>query len=261
MAALAAYLGCVRRTNRDSVTRNAFSLARKALAAVLVSVACRPAAQGINPESQPARRISIDVREASPLQADLYGAGGRGVVIFAHGGYSTRLSWAPQAKRIAGAGFRVLVVEARAAAELASGRETPCLYDEGCLAKDVLASVRYLRTLGVDSIALMGGSMGGGAVAQASVEAEPGQIQHIVLLAPATIAAPERIQGHKLFIMTREDANAAGPRLPGILAQFERTLEPKRLVVLEGAAHAQRIFSTGDGDAVMQDILAFLRAR
>jgi pimeloyl-ACP methyl ester carboxylesterase len=243
------------------VTRNAFSLTRKALAAVLVSVACRPAAQGINPESQPARRISIDVREASPLQADLYGAGGRGVVMFAHGGYSTRLSWAPQAKRIAGAGFRVLVVEARAAAELASGRETPCLYDERCLAKDVLASVRYLRTLGVDSIALMGGSMGGGAVAQASVEAEPGQIQHIVLLAPATIAAPERIQGHKLFIMTREDANAAGPRLPGIRAEFERALEPKRLVVLEGSAHAQRIFLTADGDAVMQDILAFLRTR
>jgi len=243
------------------VTRNACSLTRKALATVLVSVACRPAAQGINPESRPARPISIDVRGASPLQADLYGAGGRGVVMFAHGGYSTRLSWAPQAKRIAGAGFRVLVVEARAAAELASGRETPCLYDAGCLAKDVLAGVRYLRSLGVDSIALMGGSMGGGAVAQASVEAKPGQIQHVVLLAPATIATPERIQGHKLFITTREDANAAGPRLPGILAQFEKTLEPKRLVVLEGAAHAQRIFSTGDGDAVLQDILAFLRAR
>ena len=225
------------------MTTNAFLLTRKALAAVLVSVACRPAAQGINPDSQPARRISIDVRDASPLQADLYGAGGRGVVMFAHGGYSTRLSWAPQAKRIAGAGFRVLVVEARAAAELASGRETPCLYDERCLAKDVLAGVRYLRNLGVDSIALMGGSMGGGAVAQASVEAEPGQIQHTVLLAPATIAAPERIQGHKLFITTREDANAAGPRLPGIRAQFERALEPKRLVVLEGAAHAQRICS------------------
>ena len=99
------------------------------------------------------------------------------------------------------------------------------------------------------------------AVAQASVEADRGEIQHLVLLAPAAIAAPDRIQGNKLFITTREDANAAGLRLPGIQAQYEKAPEPKRLVVLAGSAHAQRILLTADGDAVIRDILEFLRTR
>jgi pimeloyl-ACP methyl ester carboxylesterase len=231
------------------------------VASVVVAAACRPTAQNINRTSDLVTRISIDVPGAAPLQTDLYGVGDRGVVILAHGGYSTLASWAAEAKTIAGVGYRVLVVEARAAAEFAAGRETPCLYDEACMAKDVLAGVRYMRALGVNSIALMGGSMGGAAVAQASVEAESGAIQHIVLLAPGSIGAPERVQGRKLFITTREDANAAGLRLPTIRAQYDAASEPKRLLVLEGSAHAQRIFLTADGDMVMRDILEFLRTR
>jgi hypothetical protein len=67
-----------------------------------------------------------------------------------------------------------------------------------------------------------------------------------------------RSVGRKLFLTAREDANAAGLRLPGIRAQFYRAPEPKTLVLLEGSAPGQRIFQTEQGDAVLQIIVGFL---
>jgi pimeloyl-ACP methyl ester carboxylesterase len=151
--------------------RRAIWLRAKAFTIVLVGAACHPR-QTFVAESVPVRQASVDVPGSASIQADVYGTGGRGVVILAHGGrYSSRSSWAPEARKIASAGFHVLVLETHAAADLAAGKETPCLYNEVCLAKDVRAGVRYLEALGVNRIALIGGSMGGAVVAQASVEA------------------------------------------------------------------------------------------
>lgn len=66
------------------------------------------------------------------------------------------------------------------------------------------------------------------------------------------------MQGRKLFLIARDDANSAGRRLPGIRAQFDRASSPKSLVVLEGAAHGQRIFQTDQRNAVLQMIVGFL---
>jgi pimeloyl-ACP methyl ester carboxylesterase len=231
-------------------------------AAFLLAAGCRSSDPRVNAgtsvATNPPNHISIQILDSAPLSGDLYGTGERGVVLFAHGGYSSLGSWTRQAVTLANAGFRVLVVESHAAADLAAGKETACLYDEVCQARDVLAAARYLRELGAKSIALIGGSMGGGAVAQASVEARSDEVQRMVLLAPEPISTPERMKGSKLFIATRADADDAGPRLPAIEAQYARAAAPKRIVVLEGSAHAQRIFNTDQGEAVMQEILRFL---
>jgi hypothetical protein len=60
--------------------------------------------------------------------------------------------------------------------------------------------------------------------------------------------------------VARDDANAAGPRLPGIRAQFDKAAGPKELVVLDGTAHAQFLFDTAHGADVVQRILRFLGA-
>jgi hypothetical protein len=61
-----------------------------------------------------------------------------------------------------------------------------------------------------------------------------------------------------LIIVTRDDSNGAGPRLPGIRRKFDRAPEPKKLIVLEGSAHAQAMFDTEQGERVMKVILDFL---
>ena len=66
------------------------------------------------------------------------------------------------------------------------------------------------------------------------------------------------MQGRKLFVIARDDANMGGPRLPKSREQYERASEPKRLLILEGSAHAQRIFATDQGKLLLKEILDFL---
>ena len=202
--------------------------------------------------------VSIRADDGGLITADGYGSGNRGVVL-AHGGRFDRTSWRDQAEELAVAGFRVVAIDFRAAVEARAGRETPCLYDETCLARDVLGAARYLRAEGAKSVFVVGASLGGGAAAQAAVEAAPGEIERVVLLAHMTIASPEKIQGRKLFIVARHDTGSGDvPRLPAIQAQFEKATNPKELVVLDGSAHAQFIFQTDQARRLMREILKFL---
>jgi hypothetical protein len=105
-----------------------------------------------------------------------------------------------------------------------------------------------------------GASLGGWTAADASVEAKPGEIDRLVLLAHSPIVKPEQIKGRKLFIVCRDDTNDAGLRLPRIREQYEKAPDPKELVILEGSAHAQFIFATDQGERLMAEILRFLSA-
>jgi predicted alpha/beta-hydrolase family hydrolase len=171
-------------------------------------------------------------------------------------------SWQKQARLVAAAGFRVLVFETLAGAALRqTGKETDCLYDPECMAIDVIDAVRFLRRSGATSISVIAGSAGGGAAAQASVGAISGEIDRLVLLAPMVIAAPEKMKGRKLFIAARDDRDGSGStRLEGIRRQYDQTSDPKELIILEGSAHAQRIFDTADGDRIMREIVRFISA-
>ncbi len=189
-----------------------------------------------------------------------YGSGDRGVVL-AHGGRFDRTSWKPQALVLATAGFRVVAIDFRAAVEMRAGRETPCLYDEKCLAKDIVAAVRHLKRAGAKSVSVVGGSLGGGGAAQATIDMAPGEIDRVVLLAHMLIETPEKIRGRKLFIVARDDRGGNDlPRLDGIRDQYEKAAEPKELVVLDGSAHAQFIFQTDQAQRLMREIVRFLTA-
>jgi pimeloyl-ACP methyl ester carboxylesterase len=122
----------------------------------------------------------------------------------------------------------------------------------------VLAAIRYLRKTGAKTVSLVGGSMGGGAAARALVEAQPGEVDRLVLLAALPDVPPEKLTGRKLFIVARDDADGTGPRLPRIRGQYEKAPEPKELIILEGSAHAQFLFQTDQGERVMREIVQFL---
>lgn len=214
----------------------------------------------VSPRLSAQETISIPVRDGPPIAADAYGAGTRAVVL-AHGGRFDRGSWRGQALVLAEAGFRVLAIDFRAAVQARAGTDTGCLYDPACLATDVLAAVRFLREAGAQFVSLVGASLGGGAAAQASVDAGPGEIDRIVLLAHMPIDHPEKMKGRKLFIASRDDLGSGDvPRLPGIRDQYQRAPGPKELVVLEGSAHAQFIFATPQGESLLAAIVRFLTA-
>lgn len=216
--------------------------------AVLIALLLAGAA-GTTPD-----HVSFPTPDGGVVHADLYGGGERGVVL-APGGRFRKESWADQAGVLAGAGFRVLAIDFRGRGKSrggpdASGEE---------LQLDVLAAVRYLRETGATSIAVVGASLGGWAAGNAAVEAEPGEIDRLVLLAHSPVEEPERMQGAKLFLTAREDTDGSGrQRLVRIREQYEKATGPKELIVVDGEAHAQFLFDTDQGPRVLQALLAFL---
>ena len=102
--------------------------------------------------------------------------------------------------------------------------------------------------------------MGGAAAGAASVESEPGEIDRLVFLgSEGSDSHPEKMKGRKLFIVARDDLGPSDiPRLPRIREAYEKTPGPKELIILEGSAHAQFLFSSDQGERTMREILRFL---
>lgn len=201
--------------------------------------------------------ISLSAEDGGKVCADLYGAGARGVVL-AHGGRFLKESWRDQARVLVREGFRVLAIDFRGFG--CSSGPGQADFDNAPFEKDVLAAVRYLKQHGARTVSVIGGSFGGGAAGDASIRSEAGEIDRVVFLGAAPNLPADKLKSRSLFIVARDDSNGAGPRLPGIRAQYEKAPQPKRLVVLDGSAHAQYLFQTEHAGRVMSEILEFVSA-
>jgi pimeloyl-ACP methyl ester carboxylesterase len=201
------------------------------------------------------QHVSFPTSDGGVVYADVYGKGERSVVL-AHGGRFNKESWEKQAQVLAGAGFRVLAIDFRGYGQ-SHGPKSKTGFDG--VEYDVLAAVRYLHATGAKTVSVIGASFGGGAAADASIISEPGEIDRLVLLAGWTDGPPEKIKGRKLFIVARDDSGGGGDfRLPHIRANYEKAVGPKELIVLDGSAHAQFLFTTDQADRVMREIVRFL---
>jgi pimeloyl-ACP methyl ester carboxylesterase len=201
------------------------------------------------------RLVSIPVAgTAAHIEADLYGSGERAVLL-AHGGRFHKESWRAQAQELAANGFLVLAIAFRGDGFNPDGTPAALGSDEDN-ATDVLAGAAYLRSLHVKSLAAIGASLGGDAVGNA--QARSAVFDRMVFLGSEGGSEPERLAGSKLYLVARDDVSGDGPRLPGITAHYDRAPQPKRLVVVEGKAHAQYLYETDQGPRVLREILLFL---
>jgi pimeloyl-ACP methyl ester carboxylesterase len=199
--------------------------------------------------------ISFPTEDGGRVCADLYGHGTHAVVL-AHGGRFNKESWREQAQDLASKGFRILAIDFRGfGCSTGPGQSD---FDHAPFANDVLAAVRYMKANGAKTVSVVGGSFGGSAAGDASIESAPGEIDRIVFLGAAPNLSAENLKSRALFIVAREDSNDSGPRLPGIRAQYEKAPQPKELIVLDGSAHAQFLFQTDQNSRVMQEIVRFL---
>ena len=203
--------------------------------------------------AHPQETVSFPTPDGYLLHAELYGKGSRGLIL-AHGGRFNKESWHKQAEVFAEAGFRVLAIDFRGYGQSVPGSPSA----DWKHYPDVLTAIRYLHSTGVKSVSVVGASMGGDAAGDAAAASNPGEIDRIVLLGSEGGDSPERMKGRKLFIVTRDDRSGDGLRLPGITENYQKAPEPKKLVVLEGSAHAQFIFDTDQGPRLMQELLSFL---
>jgi pimeloyl-ACP methyl ester carboxylesterase len=204
------------------------------------------------------KTISFPSEDGGVVFADVYGTGDRGIVL-AHGGRFNKESWAKQAQTLAAAGFQVLALDFRGYGKSRGPGDSDPM--DAPLHLDVLAAVRYLRQNGAKSVSVIGGSMGGGAAGDASIASRPGEIDCLVFLGAAPNGPADKLKSPSLYIVARDDASADGPRLPWIRDQYEKSPQPKELIVLDGSAHAQYLFQTDQAERVMREILRFLSAK
>ena len=215
---------------------------QRPLAAILLWLFASRALAG-----EPPRQISFATADGGTIVADAYGEGGGDGVVLAHGSAFDKESWRPLAEQLAAKGYRVLAIDFRGWGKSTPGETKNALFE------DVLGAVRYLHANGAARVSVVGGSMGGGAAGEAAVRASPGEIDRIVLLSPAPIAAPERVGGDKLVVASEHE-----PAVDRIKALYEKMPEPKRLVLLPGTAHAQHIFATEQGERLTATVTDFL---
>lgn len=201
------------------------------------------------------KTISFPTEDGGEIYADIYGKGTKAVVLV-HGGQFNKESWHKQALILEDAGFLVLALDLRGYGKSHGPGDSDPM--DAPLQLDVLAAVRYLHKAGAKSVSIVGGSMGGGAAADAAIASQPGEIDRLVLLGASPNGPAEKIKSPILFIVARNDTSGDGLRLPGIQKQYERAPQPKELIILDGSAHAQFLFQTNQADRVMKEILRFL---
>jgi dienelactone hydrolase len=190
------------------------------------------------------------------LRADSYGNGKRGLVL-AHGGRFDRSSWRKEAEVLAEEGFTVLAISFRGDGLNKDG--SPGSFgSDADNAADVLAAVTYLHRAGAKAVSAIGGSFGGDAVGNADSQSKPGTFDRVVFLGSSGGDDPSQLSGRKLFLVARGDVGPEGPRLNQISVHYAKAPEPKKLVVVEGTAHAQFLFATEQAPAVMKEIVSFL---
>src|SRR5580658_3900928 len=128
------------------------------------------------------KHVSFPAEDGGVVYADMYGEGPRGVVL-AHGGQFNKESWQKQAQTLEKVGFHVLAIDFRGYGQ----SRGPGQNDPGSapLHLDILAAVGYLKKAGAMTVSVVGGSMGGGAGADAVISSQPGEIDRLVELGAA----------------------------------------------------------------------------
>lgn len=216
-----------------------------------------PLALGITAACAAQQAVSFPTADGGHVCAELSGKSTRAVVL-AHGGRFHKESWRDQALVLVSEGFQVLAIDFRGfGCSTGPGQAD---FDNAPFEQDVLAAVRYLKSHGAKTVSVVGGSFGGDAAGDASIKSEPGEIDRVVFLGAAPNLPADGLKSRTLFIVARDDSNGAGPRLPGIRAQYEKAPQPKELIVLDGSAHAQFLFQTDQSARVMREIVRFLSA-
>lgn len=167
-------------------------------------------------------------------------------VIFAHGAIFNKESWYFLAEKLQGKGIASLSIDFRGYGNSKKGTTNK-------RSLDILGAVDYLKTKGFNSIAIVGGSMGGAAVLSALDTKTDSVIKKVVLLAPAGGAGITSTSIKKLIIVSKDEG--LYKRVNSI---YNETTQPKELKVYPGSYHAQHMFKADYSNELTNLIIAFL---
>jgi len=220
-----------------SIPGSALSAAQAPECTATGTPAATPASGGA--EASPAVGDSGQaVDAATPVELEhgsaLLWRGGERSVLLLHGAAYDAASWEAEAQAMVGQGFTVMAIE-----ELA-----PDAVRDG---------IAYLTdACGASGVTMIGASAGGGAALEV-LAAEPEGISGLILLsATGDVAALGEYP--KLFVASEDEG--LGEQLAANAE--EAPGDQNETLILPGSAHAQAIFTTDQGEPLIEAILTFL---
>lgn len=121
--------------------------------------------------------------------------------------------------------------------------------------EDIAGAVNFVKGLDfVKSITLLGSSMGGGAVLNASKSYKPSEIKSVIVLSPVFIEGVNSIDVPIHYLGTEGEKFAEGIR-----KMHEITESPKTIHLFKGSVHAQNIFATESKDELVSLIISYVK--
>ena len=123
-------------------------------------------------------------------------------------------------------------------------------------ATDVINGVNFLKKNGFEKISLVGASMGGVGVLEASSKLSDKSIDKIVVIAPFGGNPVKNKNISKLFIVAEDDMMSSSGE---VYRLFYDSSDPKTFKEFSGSNHAQRLFESEHKEALIETIIDFIR--
>lgn len=203
------------------------------------------------------RAVTFTTADGVTLNGTLDGSGAV-AVIFSNMGDKRQASWADFAQAVADEGYLTLTYDFR---YWVNGKIQNSLLKY--VAADLSAAASFVRGQGVQTVVMVGASVGGMATAKAAADSEAAAI--IILAAPmdasnagvvVALSELQAITTPKLFITSENDKTVDADALREM---YTLAVDPKELVVYPGTAHGTDLFQTASGPELQLELLEFIQ--
>ena len=231
---------------------------------VLLTSACGNASQEVLAHAVAGSvPVTFPSSDGVELAGRLFGdaARARTGIVFAHMRPADQSSWFAFADRVAGEGYLALTFDFRG---YCPGGDAGCSQGEkdvSAAANDLAAAVAFLRTRGIETVAMVGASMGGTAALLVAADQGDRIAAVITLSAPQSIeglvAGPDvlaRITAAKLFVAGTGDGTAAA----AAQAFSEQAQPPSRVEIVTSDDHGSDLVTGGQAEIVRTLLLTEL---
>jgi alpha-beta hydrolase superfamily lysophospholipase len=189
--------------------------------------------------------VHFKTEDGGNIEAALFTSNSKKIIIYAHGAIFNKESWYFLAEEFQKQNVAGISIDFRGYGNSKSGRTNNKLYD-------ILGAINYAKINGYANINIIGGSMGGAAVLSA-LDQNDGNIDKVVLMAPAGGPPLKSDKINKLFIVSKNEG-----MMNSVVKIYKASANPKKLKEYSGTSHAQHLFNSKQADKVTRQLISFI---
>ena len=193
--------------------------------------------------------VNFEAADGGSIYGSLFGSY-PDVVILAHGKVFNKESYYDLCEVLLKNKISSLAFDFRGYGNSKHGRGDSQAYGE-----DVIGAINFAKRQDfVKNITLLGSSMGGAAVLNASKLFKPSEIKSVIALSPVNVEGINFVDVPIHYLGSEGEQFAEG-----IKKMYAQTKSPKTIHFFKGNAHAQNIFATESKDEIISLIVSYIK--